>query len=131
MYVERLSTIIINMLISCSLSMKIKFKKDRFKSARGSNSKLLNLSCRKCGEAILKYQKDGSGNLRRLYLDRIFSPENLKGLQAKPLNEIQLLRCPKCKAHLGTPYIYKQENRKAFRIDHEAITKKIGDLKDA
>jgi len=108
----------------------MKFKKDKYKSARGSYSRILSLSCRKCGEKILIYQKDGPGNLRRVYFDRIFSPEKLTNLQSKPLKEIPILRCPKCKEHLGTSYIYEKETRKAFRVYQDSFTKKIVKLKD-
>ena len=57
--------------------MDFEFKKDKYKTARGTHSRLLNLFCRVCGEKILVYQKDGPGNLRRLYFDRILFPKNL------------------------------------------------------
>ena len=104
--------------------MGFEFKKDKYKRARGTYSRLLDLSCRICGRHILIYQKDGPGNLRRLYLDRIFHPKNLVNLQDKPLNLIPILNCPKCKETLGTPYIYKKENRKAFKLYQEALIKK-------
>ena len=104
--------------------MSFEFKKDKYKSARGKHSRLLNLFCRVCGEKILTYQKDGPGNLRRLYFDRIFSPKKLVNLEYKPLNKIPALSCPKCKEDIGTPYIYKKEKRKAFKIYQDALIKK-------
>ncbi len=74
---------------------------------------------------VITYQKDGPGNLRRLYLDRIFSPENLTDLQKLNLKDIPVLKCNKCNEVLGTPYIYIKENRKAFRLYQDAITKKV------
>ncbi|MBS3116305.1 hypothetical protein J4421_01790 [Candidatus Woesearchaeota archaeon] len=109
--------------------MYFEFKKDEYKSARGTYSRLLNLFCRVCGEKILVYQKDGPGNLRRLYFDRIFSPKKWTNLESKPLNAVQILSCPKCKEDIGTPYIYKKENRKAFQIYQDALIKKIRKLK--
>lgn len=100
-------------------------KRDKYKLARGKYSRLLILSCRVCGREILTYQKDGPGNLRRLYLDRIFFPINLVNLQSKSINSIKKLTCPKCREDLGTPYIYKKENRKAFKLYQDSLTKKI------
>ncbi len=56
---------------------KLSFKKDQYQSARGGYSKLLNLHCRKCNHIFAVYQKDGPGNLRRLYLDRIIRPKEM------------------------------------------------------
>jgi len=86
---------------------------------------LLSIFCRKCSNMVITYQKDGPGNLRRLYLDRIFSPENLTDLQKLNLKDIPVLKCNKCNEVLGTPYIYIKENRKAFRLYQDAITKKV------
>lgn len=89
----------------------------------------MDLFCRVCGKKILVYQKDGPGNLRRLYFDRIFYPKNLTNLETKPLKTIPTLSCPKCKEDIGTPYIYKKENRKAFKIYQDMLVKKIIKLK--
>ncbi|MAG47825.1 hypothetical protein CL617_04420 [archaeon] len=108
----------------------IKIKKDKYKSSRGSHSRILNISCRKCESFVLTYQKDGPGNLRRLYLDRIFSPKNLTDLGKKSIKEISLLKCKKCDETLGNAYIYEKENRKAFRLYQDSIIKKIRKLKE-
>jgi hypothetical protein len=60
---------------------KLELKRDKYKSTRGGYSRLLNLHCRKCNSLVAVYQKDGPGNLRRLYLDRILAPDKLVGLQ--------------------------------------------------
>ena len=109
--------------------MNFKFKKDKYKNARGNYSRLLNLHCRVCGNLFVIYQKDGSGNLRRIYMDRIFHPKNLTNLEKKPLNEIKILKCFKCKEDIATPYIYKKENRKAFKVYQDMIVRKIRKLK--
>ncbi len=70
-----------------------KFKKDKYRKTRGNYSRLLNIYCRKCSNLIAVYQKDGSGNLRRLYLDRIFAPRNLTDLQKRELNKIKIFKC--------------------------------------
>ncbi len=110
--------------------MDFEFKKDKYKTARGTHSRLLNLFCRVCGEKILVYQKDGPGNLRRLYFDRIFSPSKLTNLESKPLNAVTTLRCPKCNEDIGTPHTYKKENRKAFKVYQDILIKKIRKLKE-
>lgn len=94
--------------------MKNKFKNDKYKKARGGYSRLLDIICEKCETHICDYQKDGSGILKRMYLDRIEGLKNAKKFE-----------CPKCKQLLGVPIIYKKENRPAFRLFVGAITKKI------
>lgn len=104
-------------------------KKDKFKSSRGTWSRLMNISCRKCGNHLLVYQKDGSGNLRRLYLDRIYDPPRLVNLQSKSLKNIPALKCGKCGEIIATPYIYAKENRKAFRVYQDTIIGKVRKMK--
>ncbi|MFZ6015969.1 MAG: hypothetical protein ACOYUZ_06505 [Patescibacteria group bacterium] len=89
---------------------------------------MLNLHCRKCNTIFATYQKDGPGNLHRLYMDRIMSPEKLAGLENKPIKNIQPIKCPNCNFIVGMPYIYKKENRKAFRVFQDAIIKRIKKL---
>ena len=67
--------------------MDFEFKKDKYKIARGTYSRLLNLHCRVCGNILAIYQKDGPGDLRRLYMDRILYPKKLTNLEKKDLNE--------------------------------------------
>lgn len=92
------------------------FKNDKYKKARGGYSRLLEISCQKCSSFVCKYQKDGPGNLRRMYVDRISDPK------------ISILRkdltCSK--GHLlGVKIIYDKEKRPAFRLFVDSITKKI------
>lgn len=105
--------------------MPLAFKRDKYKSARGGYSRFLEIICRKCEASILLYQKDGPGNLRRLYLDRIFAPDTLINLQHKETKDIPALKCQKCGETLGTPYIYAKEKRKAFRLYQDSVIKKI------
>lgn len=108
--------------------MKSILKRDKYKSARGGNSKLLDICCRNCGNCVLSYQKDGPGRLFRLYVDRIIEPENIEKLKNLPLKNIPLLKCPKCGEMLGTPCIYAKEQRPAFRLHQYAIIKKTREL---
>jgi ribosomal protein S27E len=111
-----------------NLKPKFTFKRDLYQEARGGHSRLINIYCRKCKQLIAVYQKDGSGNLRRMYLDRIYSPLSLTNLQCKPLGRISILNCSKCKEILGTPTMYQKENRKVFRLYQDAIIKSVRKL---
>lgn len=111
--------------------MNFKFKNDQYRRARGNHTRLVNLFCRVCGKHIMVYQKDDyPGRLRRLYLDRIFFPKYLANLEKKSLKKISVLKCPRCKEDLGTPYIYKKENRKAFKVYQDALLKEARKLKE-
>lgn len=98
---------------------KLQFKKDQFKQARGNYSRLLNIYCRKCKHLICTYQKDGPGNLRRMYLDRILSP----------IKKSKIFKCDKCGEVLGVLIIYQKEKRKAFRLFVDAVVKKVRKVK--
>lgn len=92
------------------------FKNDKYKKTRGGYSRLLNISCEKCLDSICEYQKDGPGNLRRMYIDRIYNPKvSLVGKQLLCSNNNLL----------GMKIIYEKENRPAFRLFVESIVKKI------
>lgn len=101
------------------------FKNDKYKSARGGYSRLLSVCCRKCESLVVVYQKDGPGNLRRLYLDRIFSPDDMVNLQILSIKKVSELKCKKCSEVLGTPYIYAKEKRKAFRLYQDSVIKRV------
>ena len=95
---------------------KLKFKNDKYKKSRGGYSRLLNISCEKCGEHICLYQKDGPGNLRRMYCDRVIEPR-------VPITRKDL-SCSK--GHLlGVKIIYEKEKRPAFRLFVDSVRKKI------
>lgn len=89
-------------------------KKDKYKSARGGETKILNITCSACGTYICDYQKDGPGILRRMYFDRIigFTPG------------VKELACPACKKGLGSRMVYAKENRDAYRLFPGSIVKK-------
>ncbi len=106
-----------------------KLKSDKFRKNRGNYSRLLDIFCRKCNNLALVYQKDGPGNLRRLYFDRIFSPKNMNELQNKKLKKTNALKCKNCGEILGTRHTYEKEHREAYRLYQDAVTKKIRKLK--
>lgn len=101
------------------------FKSDKFKKHRGGHSRWLSVFCEKCKTPLLVYQKDGSGILKRLYLDRIVAPEALVGLQKKAVKMIPNLVCKKCAALIGVPMIYEKEQRTAYRLFVGAVGKKV------
>jgi hypothetical protein len=99
------------------MSTKLAFKSDRFKKNRGGCSRWLSLYCEKCKIELMTYQKDGPGILKRLYLDRIVSSNNL-------ISDKQLA-CQKCKTVLGVQIVYKKEDRPVYRLFAGTIGKKI------
>ncbi len=108
---------------------KIKLKSDKFKKIRGGYSRFLEIKCEKCKNVLALYQKDGPGPLKRMYIDRIFSPEKLVKLQNVVIKKIPNLICPKCKQVIGIPNIYQKEKRPAFRLFEGSVTKKIVKVK--
>ena len=92
------------------------FKNDKYKKARGGYSRLLEIRCQKCNKLVCEYQKDGPGNLRRIYIDRISN--NQFSITGKQFS---------CKeGHLlGVRIIYEKENRPAFRLFVDSVVKKI------
>lgn len=96
--------------------MKSLFKNDNFKRARGGHSRMLEISCQKCGEVICNYQKDGPGALKRMYIDRIIEPR--VSLDSKEFLCV-------CGHIIGSSMIYEKENRPAFRLFVESVKKKI------
>jgi len=108
---------------------KLKFKQDKYKTARGGYSRFLEIKCESCGSFLALYQKDGPGLLRRMYVDRIFSPQNLVKLQKVSFKKIPNLNCSNCGHIIGIPYIFKKEGRPAFRLFVGVITKKVVKIK--
>lgn len=98
-------------------SQVFSFKKDQYRTARGGHSRFLNIFCDSCSAHLFLYQKDGPGELKRMYLDRIHAPKvNKKGKDFK---------CPKCTKIIGTFYIYEKEKRQAIRLYQGSVMKKV------
>ncbi|KKS46683.1 hypothetical protein A3J20_02725 [Candidatus Gottesmanbacteria bacterium RIFCSPLOWO2_02_FULL_42_29] len=103
-----------------------KMKNDRFRQARDGRSEVLGISCSNCSEPVMVYQKDGSGALIRCYLDRIAWPPNLSRLQEETeLRELPNLACSSCDTVIGTPMVYREENRFAYRLIRGTFSKKV------
>ena len=94
-------------------------KKDKYRNNRGGYSRFLNIFCDSCRTHLLLYQKDGPGELKRAYLDRILAPKVLP-----PKNNEFI--CPSCKKVIGTFYTYEKEKRRAIRLYQGSVFNKIG-----
>ena len=97
----------------------MKFSNDHFKTRRGGTSKWLMVSCRECQDDLFIYQKDGTGQLLRIYLDRIFSaPSGERPYKGFTEQHLGVLACLGCETIVGVPMTYKKyaENRLAERI---------------
>jgi len=104
---------------------KFNLKYDKYRKVRGGYSRFLEIRCEKCSALLAIYQKDGPGPLKRMYVDRIFSPERLTKLQGVPVHGLPGLVCTKCENIIGIPIIYKKEKRTAFRLFEGSVRKKI------
>ncbi len=91
---------------------------DQYRQNRGGWSRLLQIDCATCDTPVCHYQKDGSGPLKRMYLDRIVNPKLLDDNQ-------ECLVCPHCQATLGVRDIYTKENRPIIRLFAYAVKSKI------
>lgn len=104
--------------------IKYKIKKDKYYRARGGTAQFLELSCGKCGNYIALYQKDGPGNLLRLYVDRIIESDfGIKLQSFVNKSDLPVFKCSKCDNIVGVPMIYEQEKRLAFRLIRGSIKK--------
>ncbi|HVC58658.1 MAG TPA: hypothetical protein VND15_04255 [Candidatus Acidoferrales bacterium] len=123
---ETVNTSMGQKLIESEDDMKARMKRDSFRSARGGKAVMLDVHCSKCDTKVLWYQKDGTGNLLRCYINRIFAPPELAKLQQDPnLTEpknMPNLTCPSCDTVLGTPMRYS-DGRLAFRLRPGFVTK--------
>ena len=99
---------------------KIALKNDKYKKSRGGYSRLLDISCEKCGEQVCFYQKDGPGILKRMYHDRISNPS--VSIARKDFS------CPN--GHLlGVKIVFEKEKRPAFRLFVGSVLKKVVKLR--
>lgn len=93
-------------------------KKDKYLRARGGTAEMIDISCARCQEVVLHYQKDGKGQLLRCYLNRIEGPPEYEAIgrndSVKEPKDMPLLRC-KCGNLLGTPMRHR-DGRLAFRL---------------
>lgn len=112
--------------MASNIPEKYTLKKDRYVKVRGGNSRFLDIFCGTCNGHVVLYQKDGSGALLRMYLNRIFAPSELAALQHNggEKKDMANLQCLKCHTLIGVPMVYELENRLAFRMVHGSFIKK-------
>lgn len=99
------------------MNKSFEFKNDRFRKNRGGYSRWVLLSCEKCKNNLLIYQKDGPGIIKRLYCDRI---KYLAGVTQE-----KSLQCNKCQSILGIKTVFQKESRPAYRLFVGAVNKRI------
>jgi len=109
------------------MKIRAKFKKDRFSARRGGTSKALDIFCKRCGNLVLIYQKDGPGPLLRCYVDRILYPKQYVPKNLRYVRQISKLTCNDCDALIGIPMRYRRhgEDRLAFNMVKTSFKKKI------
>ena len=79
-------------------------------------SRHLDIDCGNCGTFIVRYRKEGSGQLIRLYLDKVLQPKSLVALKSSGRkSNLPVLTCPKCGNSIGHPMEHKG-NRLAYRM---------------
>lgn len=102
-------------------------KKDKYLRARGGTARMLDIHCARCDTWLLRYQKDGVGQLLRCYLNRIFAPQEFAAIQRNPAvkepKDMPNLPCPNCKTVVGTPMRHV-DGRLAFRLVKGTYSKK-------
>lgn len=98
----------------------MKLKNDKYRKTRGGYSRLLELRCSHCNAFLCLYQKDGSGVLKRLYVDRIYNPTK---------TDDKKFICNNCNKVIGNLGIYKKEHRPAYMLIPGSISKKTINLK--
>ncbi|MBC8286452.1 MAG: hypothetical protein H8E42_03150 [Nitrospinae bacterium] len=65
-------------------------------------SQTIDILCSQCGAFILRYQKKGSGQLIRLYLDRVIEPNPLAQLKSvSSKSDLPALTCKDCGNRIG------------------------------
>ena len=102
-------------------------RQDKFTEARGGWSTLLSIFCARCKTEVLLYQKDGPGELKRMYLDKIIAPDALANKVAtySVISGMNELSCPNCNSLMGIPMVYEKESRLAYQVAEGGIIEKI------
>lgn len=103
-----------------------KFKNDKYRKARGGKSVMLEITCSFCSSVVIEYQKDGDGNLRRCYLNRIHAPKEYSILQDSNVittpKDMPKLCCKNCNQLIGIPMRYS-DGRLAYRLRYGTFKK--------
>ena len=65
-------------------------------------SQTIDILCSQCGAFMLRYQKKGSGQLIKLYLNRVIEPYSLSRLKsASNKSDLPVLACSDCGNRIG------------------------------
>ncbi len=107
-----------------------KFKIDSSYKRRGGTAYWYIIKCKHCGRILCLYQKDGKGNLYRLYADRIVDGDGRRPLSELNTNFHGSLACPSCGIVFAVSMIYEKDiyQRLAFRLIPPGISRTM--LKD-
>jgi hypothetical protein len=88
-------------------------------------SRSLSIFCGQCKELVLRYRKEGSGALIRVYLKQVLEPEYFKQYHNTKLKSgIPPLDCPQCQQRVGIPMIHESGSRPAYRMIKGSFFKK-------
>ena len=88
-------------------------------------SRTFSIFCNQCTEFILRYRKEGSGSLIRIYVKQILEPEHFKQFKNKKLkSETPCLNCPQCLQRVGIAVIHEPGKRPAYRLIKGTFIKK-------
>jgi hypothetical protein len=80
-------------------------------------SHIFDLHCANCQARVLRYRKEGSGSLVRLFLDRISEPKSISELKRmSSKSDLPPLNCPDCDQPIGIPMTHGTGNRLAYRL---------------
>lgn len=104
-----------------------KFDRDSSYKHRGGSAKWLLLKCGVCKEELSLYQKDGPGNLLRLYLDRLTSTDGERPFKQVEIDRMQPLSCLACESVIGVPMVYEKDAnpRPAIRLINSGVDKTL------
>ena len=94
----------------------MKIIKDKYLQKRGGSAKILDIYCQKCSAKLFTYQKDGIGQLKRCYDNRIVNANKI----IKIGNEY---RCEDCATKIGFGIIHT-DKRQAIKLIRGKIIKK-------
>ena len=88
-------------------------------------TRTFSIFCSQCETFILRYRKEGSGSLIRIYLKQILEPIHFKEYKAVTLkSKIPPLGCTGCGQRVGTSMIHEPGNRPTYRLIKGSFFKK-------
>ena len=73
----------------------------------------------------MRYRKEGSGSLIRIYLNQILEPKSFKEYkQVTKKSKVPPFDCIQCGQKIGAPSIHESGNRPAYRLIKGSFFKK-------